>query len=1100
MPIIHIDLKEVVGDYVTLRYFLDEPSDYLSSPHFTKRNIAELNHIAQRDYYVEQVVEYSKTGQDLYNWLDGSDRILENLLDSPQWGEVTVLAIATAENLAHLPWELLHDGNEFLVERQVVPVRWVSSKKSKKLTIQHPKKERALQVLFMASSPIGEETLLDYEAEERGILAATETAERQRSIELVVEESGSLEGLNKLLSSRNFNYFDILHLTGHTSIKNGKRCFIAEKITGEPDYVSAQDIVKQIKSSQSQPQLIFLSACNTGKKTGSGTVLSMSETLIRSGAKAVLGWGKSVLDENAILAAKVLYEQLSLGRELTQAVASTYEELIEKKARDWHLLRLYTAGTLPGELVTSLVGNSVRTPAPPPSVAPEFLDPEGRVKVATRESFVGRRRHLQNCLRTFQHSIDKVGVLIYGMGGLGKSSLAARLCDRYLQRERVVWVGKVNLDNLANVLADKLDDQEQRNQLKNSGEGLKHRLKRVFDQSSGRKSFLLVLDDFENNLEPRNDNYVLTPEAASVLSAIVEAIQETYSSHRIIITCRYDFDFTKSHHFYKQPLDALRGADLQKKWNRLPASDNIQIDEILQSQVEKLADGNPRLLEKLHEELNKSSKFNQLNKLNKSNENSKKLKELQVLIYNELKANLSELLGKEEVLDKLLRDQIEKDSLMRDMLQRGLVFELPVPKDALKAVCETVDELDECIDKAVKLGLLEASYDWELLRVPRYLGLEKLDEISLNKKAAKELYDLWYEQAETKTKISEERLLEIHRLAKLGDETEIQVTMTEILATRWKDRNLFRKVVELCTETLKDLEKVHSDVPSNQVARVRNVLGNSNLLLGYYQNAKDQYEKALMMGEQLEEKSLDFAQTLNGLGYLYILTKDYDKAKQRLDEALNIINRNTQQELFNKVQDWRCQEKLPIKLECLSYLAYCYREQKKWQEARFLYVKALWMCKRLPTEENITLAESYHNLATVYYEQDVYKKAEAWYRAALKLSQGLLGEEHLTTANILSSLGKVYLLQKRYDDARYQFRKALNIKIKMLETHIDIVYDLKHLGYTNDELKKDEEAYKCYRQALEMIEMLRAKKDPSINNNDDMRKVEQELKNRISHL
>jgi hypothetical protein len=56
----------------------------------------------------------------------------------------------------------------------------------------------------------------------------------------------------------------------------------------------------------------------------------------------------------------------------------------------------------------------------------------------------------------------------------------------------------------------------------------------------------------------------LQSEAAEVMKALVWAIRDNYTSHRIIITCRYDFEFTQLQHFHKQPLDALQGADLQK--------------------------------------------------------------------------------------------------------------------------------------------------------------------------------------------------------------------------------------------------------------------------------------------------------------------------------------------------------------------------------------------------------------------------------------------------------------------------------------------------------------------------------------------------------
>ncbi len=283
-----------------------------------------------------------------------------------------------------------------------------------------------------------------------------------------------------------------------------------------------------------------------------------------------------------------MYQELSAGKQIAEAVACTYQALIKNKARDWHLLRLYAAGNLPSSLVTPLRTRG-RKPAPPPTVTTQFLDPAGKVKVPTRESFV----------RVLTQSTDEVGVLIHGMGGLGKSSLAARLCDRLPTFERVVWVGRIDEASLVSRLAEKLDDNEQRKSLQNYDEELRFRLRRVLQQlHEGAKSFLLVLDDFEVNLAPRNEGYVLQAEAAEVLKALVWAIRENYTSHRIIITCRYDFEFTQLQYFYKQPLDALQGADLRKKFNRLTAfGDKSQVDEALKLQAQKLADGNPRLLE-----------------------------------------------------------------------------------------------------------------------------------------------------------------------------------------------------------------------------------------------------------------------------------------------------------------------------------------------------------------------------------------------------------------------------------------------------------------------------------------------------------------------
>ncbi len=744
-----IDLKFVTQDYVELRYFIDNPNDYHSLS-LTVAEIADLIKLAERDYYIADLPEdYTVTGRRLYNWLDGSERWLQPLLDKHRRKGI-VLAIAAAEKLAHLPWEVLHDGDSFLVQRvpAIVPVRWVSDSTVKKLTVEGEPENRALQVLFMATSPPDVKPVLDFEAEEARILEAT----KRQPLELTVEESGCLSELGYLVDGYDRDYFDVLHLMGHFTLQNGQPRFITETTTGEAYYASAGDIAQELKFRL--PKLIFLSGGSTGQAGNSDSVSSMAEELVKSGAKAVLGWSQQVLNPEASAAPAALYQELSGGKQIREAVASTYQALIKKKARDWHLLRLYAAGNLPSSLVTPLRTRG-RKPAPPLSVSTQFLDPAGKVKVPTRESFVGRRRQLQNCLRVLVQSSDEVGVLIHGMGGLGKSSLAARLCDRLPNFERVVWVGHIDEGSLVSRLAEKLDDNEQRKSLQNYDEELRYRLRKVFQQLHEQaKPFLLVLDDFEENLEPRNQSYALQLEAAEVLTALVWAIRENYTFHRIIITCRYDFEFTQLQHFYKQPLDALQGKDLQQKYNLLPTfGAKSQVDEALKWQAQKLADGNPRLLEWLDKILQNTTVD-------------------QAAILNRLAADPVEL--REQVLAEALLRQM--DTTMREMLSRGIVFELPVPRQAFAAVCKDIPNLDQLIDRAVALGLLQVSPD-SLLRVSHILPMKLPEDAeALYKQAAEVLYHLWFKEAKT---YMDEKRQEIHRLAVEGKAEKIVAEITK---------------------------------------------------------------------------------------------------------------------------------------------------------------------------------------------------------------------------------------------------------------------------------------------------------------------------------
>ncbi|NJN90973.1 MAG: CHAT domain-containing protein, partial [Leptolyngbyaceae cyanobacterium SL_5_14] len=619
MPILHLDLKAIKGDVVELRYFWDNPNTYQSRS-LSLAEIAHLTKDAEERYYVSSKVRdnLATIGRELFNWLDGSDRWLVSQL-SERLGETVVLAIATAGQLSHLPWEVLHDGSQFLVQRYpaVVPVRWQSSDWVTRLSAQSDSQNRALRVLFMATSPRSVEPVLDYEQEEAEILKAAS----RPSIGLTVEESGCLKELGDLADSYGVEpsgrrYFDVVHLTGHATIRQGQPQFITETATGEAHYASAEAIARTLKPPL--PTLIFLSGCRTGQAGNGGAVPSMAEQLLQYGATAVLGWGQPVLDIEASRAAATLYEALSRSNPLTEALALTYQALIKQEARDWHLLRLYVSQTLPGALV-----KPDRTlgwqPAPPPSVATEFLDPLTRnVRVPTRESFVGRRRQLQNCLRAltqFPHSPETLGVLIHGMGGLGKSSLAARICDRLPHFKRLVWQGRVDSANLVNKLAEALEDRTLRERLQDPNEALKFRLKWVFSQlAQGATPFLLVLDDFEENLEARGSGYMLKAPAVEVWQALVWAIRQGNPRHRLILTSRYDFEASDSGVLYRQPMDALQGADLRKKCERLSALKPPQLEpeateetkqaarELvqLQTQAKQLADGNPRLLETLN--------------------------------------------------------------------------------------------------------------------------------------------------------------------------------------------------------------------------------------------------------------------------------------------------------------------------------------------------------------------------------------------------------------------------------------------------------------------------------------------------------------------
>ena len=171
MQILYIELHPSSETKVELRY------QKLHSQGYEKQillisEIADLIALAERDIYVA-MPDPVAIGKKLFGWLDGDGRWLSRALADCQ-GELLVLAIANLAKLPHLPWEVLHDHEGFLIDRQypkVVPVRWTVGE-----VVAIEPADRPLRVMFMATDPEGVEPRLNFEGEEGRILDATRGA------------------------------------------------------------------------------------------------------------------------------------------------------------------------------------------------------------------------------------------------------------------------------------------------------------------------------------------------------------------------------------------------------------------------------------------------------------------------------------------------------------------------------------------------------------------------------------------------------------------------------------------------------------------------------------------------------------------------------------------------------------------------------------------------------------------------------------------------------------------------------------------------------------------------------------------------------------
>jgi hypothetical protein len=334
------------------------------------------------------------------------------------------------------------------------------------------------------------------------------------------------------------------------------------------------------------------------------------------------------------------------------------------------------------------------------------------------------------------------------MGGLGKSTLVARLLDRVqtTHSQHAVWVGKidrVSVENMTQRLTpnDKEVDNDKRinELLSRANMPLTNLLYDVLSGPLADTPCVFVFDDFEDgNLEgpDQSGRHRCTAEALDVIRGFATAISRTGSRSRVVITSRYDFSLPAELQVVRQQVAQLQGADLDKKL-RLTQNlgRNSRLDPAVQERAITAAAGIPRLLERLDSLLGLD--------LGDLAARFAAIEATQVTFREEL------------LLQQLLEAQ---PSTVRRAIALAAVYEIAVPLDAILALSPDAPIIGE-VQAAASVGLLEGGLHPNsgeqryvvssllrplLERTPEWLDTDQLRQAQ--SRAAHFLYQRWVKQ------------------------------------------------------------------------------------------------------------------------------------------------------------------------------------------------------------------------------------------------------------------------------------------------------------------------------------------------------------------
>ncbi len=964
--------------------------------------VESLAAAADRDYFGDQhagdihwapkLPQLIALGRGLYEWLDGPQgwlctglvngetALLLDLAEPLQAHDLNPATELLLRKLAHLPWELLHDGKAFLAEHGVQPIRLMHSR----ITTAQPA-NRPLRLLFMATSPEDVEPVLNYEREETTILEATE----KQPIDLVVEESGSVSQLKNLVASFENHHFDVFHVTGHGMIQNGTPQFLTENDQGGVQYTTSEQLAEAF--GRRWPRLLFLSGCHTAQAPNSGTIPAMAHALVNAGADAVLGWARPVYDAAGIFAATKLYRLLATGEPVLEAVASTRREMLAKflqdpnhaSCSDWHLLRIYQGVREMPALVTPLKHpkrEKIKRKLP----ETEFLDAEGNIKVAS--DVFGRRRETQRCLKALADPGDYYGVFLHGIGGYGKSTIAARLCRRHEALnpgfERVVLIGPVDEDELRRRLSDKFGGiPEVIETLNQPKMAFKHQLTGFFNIIEGQdRRLLLVLDDFEQNIPQAHlddGSLRLVTGAWSAFDALCFGLEESGAASRLIVTCRYYSEKElPPNRLFVEGLSRMAPTDIGKKTQALVAGvPEEKRNRKREQKIVEVSDGNPRLLEWLMKVARGTD-----------------------VIEDEFLDELGRVMTqfRENILaEKLLAALSEPE---RKALASMTLFQLPVPMAVVEEMAQGAT-----LKRATSLGLLEKQItkDEDLYRATTLLepllhaALSEEEWIEAKTRAAHMLYKVWWDDVD---KRSEVRGLEVVRVAVAAREQDLAAVPADHIATFWINRSRYQEAVALCGLVI--------EAPDDY--RLHGTIARAETMLGMIESASSHYQIALSgcpPSDEWERSSI-----FSNLAELEAQQGHIGRALELWRQSLEILDRlgnargkaATLSKMAGVIADQGykkkalelCQESLDIseqignargKAAALSSMAGVIADQGDKEKALQLWQEALDIKERIddPAGKAATLS----SMASVIAEQGDFGKAMELWQQALEIDE-----------------------------------------------------------------------------------------------------------------
>jgi len=950
--------------------------------------------------------------------------------------------------LLNLPWELLPGPTNTFI---TADARWSIRRTTRDPLPDstQPPVARPLRILFTACAPT-DLTNLDFEKEEEAMLNVV--GRLGDRVHLDIAEAGTFDELRDLITEYKPH---VVHLSGHGVLSDGIGHFAFENERGEADLRDAHEMAAQLFAGRGV-RLVFVSGCQTAQAGAAG----VCQRLTADGhIPAAMGWGASIGDRHAIEFAGNFYHELAVGCSLDDAVSQARVALLHRcKKQDGGVDLLDARFALPqiyaGEGLHQLVDESLeRKPPSRPGVQRQLL---GDYIQGLREGFVGRRRILQKT-RPVLCSGEKHLILLTGIGGAGKSTLATRLANRFQEDGYQVAAiqareaeptpfGLRVLTEIADA-CQRLDLDRDERMLRDGERPMADRL-RLAVKVLNEAKILLVLDNLESILVPPPAAPTwLDLEFANFFNELQRRLTGT---GRAILTCRYapeGFNANALNLFHEPLPDFTEASFLKYLCRHKAVAARIERGELssdLLSLFHQNLGSTPRFIEQscaILAEIDPEALREQLEAVDNPapDLDDDRLLELRQAYFRDL------------FLPQLY-DSLSPEH--RNALSRLSVTAVPLPLDGVSLVAgfgegRATDAVAAWLSRALiqrfgESGEMTLYAIYPLQRA--FLLCRKRLEEEVQRRAHKEMSRFLRKSYETNHRFDPTMSAEslwAHCLYHADSGEDID-------CCRWAATRLANKLLRLA-EYQPALDLIEPLLLRDRSPDLLKVTADILEAMGEWKRARQYYEEALATFHALHDRAAE-SSTLHQLASLDCREGDYGKARRLFEQVMEL--RVELGDVAGEAATWHQIASIDIaegdyvsartKLEksislkqtssnfdtiavSLDNIAIIDTFEGDYSNARKRLLECLEL--RCDAADRAGFAGGLHNLACLDFREGEYGAAREKFKESLRLKQ--LIEDRAGEQATIINLASIDIVELKFEDARNRLESALDLAQSM---------------------------------------------------------------------